>query len=216
MDLIQILTETLKHWSLVLPLPWFAFIGAFVEELTPVPTSIVMTILGSLSATKGQGFILLFLLSLIAATGKEIAYYLEYLLGDKAEDVLINKFGRFFGIKKEQVESIGKQLNKGSRDNLVVFILRAMPVIPTMLVSLACGVIKVNFKTYMISSFIGTLVRNMIYLYLGFSGVQILNSIKNNSQNNQIGMWIILGVIILIGLLSLIFGKKIKSKFGLK
>ncbi|NBO17532.1 MAG: DedA family protein, partial [Proteobacteria bacterium] len=94
--------------------------------------------------------------------------------------MVIEKFGKFIGISKEDVEKISNKLNSGSRDDLVLFFLRAIPIIPTAPVSVVCGLIKTNLRTYIFSTFLGTLVRNIIYLYLGFSS---LNAIENiNSE----------------------------------
>lgn len=216
MYVIEVVTTALKIWSEVLPLPWFAFFGAFVEELTPIPASLIMTILGSLSAVKGYGFFIISGLSLIAAVGKEIGYFLVYFIGDKSEDIILKKFGRFFGIKHEQIESIGKHLNKGWQDDLLIFLFRAIPIIPTMPVSLVCGIIKVNFRSYMISSFLGTLIRNAIYLWLGFSGIEILGSIFNDQEDDiSIWIWIVLIAVILGGIFLFFNRNKIKSRFKL-
>ena len=209
MDISEIITNTLRAWAEFLPLPWFAFIGAFVEELTPIPASLIMTILGSLSAVKGHGLLIISGLSLIAAIGKEIGYWLVYFLGDKSEDIIFKNFGHFFGVKHEQVEAIGKHLNKGWRDDLIIFLFRAVPIMPTMPISLICGVLKVNFKSYLIASFFGTLVRNALYLWLGFSGVGILN--------NGLGTktWIALAIVLLLIIVLAFNAKKIKSRFKL-
>lgn len=209
MDITEFITITLKGWSHFLPLPWFAFIGAFIEELTPIPASLVMTVLGSLSAVKGHGILILFELSLIAALGKEIGYLVVYFLGDRGEDILLKKFGRFFGVKHEQVEAIGKHLNKGWTDDLIIFLFRAIPIIPTMAVSLVCGVIKVNFRTYMISSFLGTIVRNSIYIWIGFSGIGILKDGIN------IWIWIGFSVICIGGAVMFFYRKDIKNRLKL-
>lgn len=209
MDISEIITNTLKAWANFLPLPWFAFFGAFVEELTPIPASLIMTILGSLSAVKGHGLLIISGLSLIAAIGKEIGYWLVYFLGDKSEDIIFKNFGHFFGVKHEQIEAIGKYLNKGWRDDLIIFLFRAVPIMPTMPVSLICGVLKVNFKSYLIWSFFGTLVRNGLYLWLGFSGVGIL---KDGVDTKTMVVLVLVLLVIIVLSLS---GKKIKSRFKL-
>lgn len=216
MNISEFLTTTLSSWAEFLPLPWFAFIGAFVEELTPIPASLIMTILGSLSAVKENNFFVISALLLIAAIGKEIGYFLIYFIGDKGENLILKKFGRFFGVKHGQIEAIGKHLNKGWRDDLIIFLFRALPIMPTMPVSLVCGVIKVNFRTYMVSSFVGTLVRNALYMWLGFSGVEILDSISNNKMNEISNwLWVVLSIIIIGAILLFIYKDKIKSRFKL-
>lgn len=209
MNFTEIFTNTLYTWSNFLPLPLFAFFGAFVEELTPIPASIMMAMIGTFSAIKDQNIWMLLWLLLITTVGKEIGYYVVYLVGDKGEDIIIRKFGRFFGIKHEQVEAIGKHLNKGWQDDLLIFLFRALPMIPTMAVSLVCGIFKVNFRTYMVSSFLGTIVRNAIYMWLGFSGVEIFK------DGAGLWSWITLAIIAIGGIVLFYNRKKIKSRLKL-
>jgi uncharacterized membrane protein YdjX (TVP38/TMEM64 family) len=84
------------------------------------------------------------------------------------------------GVSHDDTEGFGKYLNKGKRDDIVLFLLRAAPIIPTAPVSVVCGLLKINMRTYLVSTFFGTIVRNLLYLYFGYVSVGALESLNDN------------------------------------
>lgn len=181
MHITQIFVDFLHSIAAQVPLPLFTVLAAFIEEvIAPIPSPLVMTLSGSLAASQGQPFVYLLFLALIGALSKTIGSLVVYVVSDKAEDVIIDKFGKFLGVSHQDTEGFGKYLNKGKRDDVVLFLLRAVPIIPTAPVSVVCGLLKINIKTYVISTFLGTIIRNMIYLYFGFVSVGALESLNNN------------------------------------
>lgn len=161
------------------PVVWFVFLGAIAEEIVaPIPSPLVMMLAGSIAASQHESLFFLILLALIGAFSKTIGSTIIYVISDKAEDFIINKFGRFLGVSHDDTEGIGKFLGKGKRDNIVMFLMRAIPLIPTAPVSVIAGLIKVNIKTYIIYTFLGLIVRNSIYLFLGYSSLGALESLN--------------------------------------
>lgn len=176
---IQPFIDFLTRSAEILPLPWFTFFGALLEEVVaPIPSPFVMTLAGSLAASGGSSVTYLGLIALVGALGKTLGSYFVYVIADKGEDLVMGKFGKLLGVSSKEVEIIGKHLNKGWQDDVVLFLLRAVPLIPTAPVSLVCGLIKLNLRTYLTSTFLGTLVRNAFYLYLGFTSVNALESLN--------------------------------------
>jgi membrane protein DedA with SNARE-associated domain len=211
-NFIQTFINYLNEISSVVPLPVFTFFGALIEEIiAPIPSPIVMTLAGSLAAVANYSFIYLILLALTGSVGKTIGAYVIYYISDKAENVIIQKFGRFIGITEKDVERISAKLNSGKRDDLVLFLLRAIPIVPTAPVSVVCGLIKIKLKTYLWTTFLGTLVRNIIYLYLGFTS---LNAVENiNSEIDSLEKFGYAIVLIIVGIIFLyIFRQKKKSE----
>lgn len=178
-SIIQPFIDFLHRIAEILPLPWFTFFGAFLEEVVaPIPSPLVMTLAGSLAGSAGSAMTYLGFIALVGAIGKTLGSYIVYVIADKAEDLVMGKFGKFMGVSSKEVEIIGKHLNKGWKDDVVLFLLRAIPIIPTAPVSLVCGLIKLNLRTYLTSTFLGTLVRNIFYLYLGYTSVNALESLN--------------------------------------
>ncbi|MCS7091963.1 MAG: VTT domain-containing protein [Patescibacteria group bacterium] len=172
MDIFNKIIEYLEQIAHRVPLEIYVLLGSFVEEiLAPIPSPLVMTLAGTIANSQDKPLVIIFWLALLGATGKTLGAYVLYFIADKMEDVLVSKFGKFVGITHKEIESIGAKLDGSWKDNVFLFIARALPIIPSAPVSIACGIIKLNQKTYITSTFAGTYVKDLMYLYLGFAGV---------------------------------------------
>jgi membrane protein DedA with SNARE-associated domain len=200
--MFEFLTDILRGWAEVLSPPWFTFFGTMLEEvIAPIPSPLVMTLAGSLAASLDKSVWYLLFLAITGTAGKTIGAYVIYLIADKFEDVLTTRFGKWLGITHQQIEKIGARLGKGWQDNIAIFVLRALPIIPTAPVSLMAGILKLDLKTYLVSSALGIFVRNIFYLYLGFTSVGALENINNN-----LASWESLGsIVVLILIAALIY-----------
>mgnify|MGYP000514461053 CR=1 FL=1 len=211
MSLFENLSNQLVTLANQVPLEFFTFAGAFIEELiAPIPSPIVMTLAGTLAEAQNKPFAFLFVLALVGAIGKIIGSYILYVISDKLEDIVVGKFGRFFGLTHKEIEKLGKHFNGGPRDDIIIFLLRAIPIVPTAPVSIICGVIKVKLRTYLVSSFLGTLVRNMFYLYLGYAGLATYETVISQFESVEKIVTVTLGLL-LIGGIGLIWYAKNKD-----
>ncbi len=173
MHFIEVIIDYLEVLATKMPVEVFAFVGAFVEEvIAPVPSPIVMTLSGSLASAEGKVFVFLFWISLIGAVGKTLGGLVLYVITDKAEDILATRFGKMLGITHKEIENIGERIDKGMRDDIVLLVLRSLPVVPSAPISVVCGLIKMDLKTFTWATFVGTFIRNMFYLVVGFSGLE--------------------------------------------
>lgn len=165
--------EYLYDLSEKLPLELFILVGTFLEELiSPIPSPLVTTLAGSLAAGRGTNiWYVLTVIAVLGAISKTAASYLFYVFADKFEDVVIPRFGKFFGITHKQLEAVGKYMEKKGNQTVILAGLRTIPIIPGLPVSLVAGLIKMNIRTYLLGTFIGYIFRNMIFLYFGYSGV---------------------------------------------
>jgi len=197
MKLINDIIGYIESLAELLPLELFVPLASFVEEvIAPIPSPIVMVLSGTLAYSQSQPVWYLAWLALIGAFGKTLGAWVLYAIADKLEDVVIHKFGRFLGISHKEVESIGKKLNNGWRDNIYLFLARAIPIIPSAPVSIACGIIKLNLKTFLTSTFAGSLVRNVMYLYLGYAGLGNYKDVSRGLENlESVGQLALFGLI---------------------
>lgn len=200
-EFINYVIGILHDLALVLPLPLFTAVAAFVEEMiAPVPSPLVMTLAGSLAASAGDPVSSLLWLALIGGIAKTFGSWIVYILADVGEDLIVGRFGKYLGISHEEVEAFGSHLNKGRRDGLVIFLLRAVPIIPTAPVSLVAGLIKLHMRTYLIYTFLGTLVRSLIYLYFGFSSMQAASMLSEGFESLETVGYIVLAVMMAGGI----------------
>ena len=206
--LISLLEQLAEH----VPVELFAFVGSFIEELiAPIPSPAVMTLSGSMVAGGGSPFWYLFVIAIIAAVGKTIGAIILYIVADKAEDIVMTRIGRYIGITHEQVEQIGARFKGTPRDYLTLLLIRSAPIIPSAPISLLCGLIGIPKKLFLISTFFGTIARDFIYLYIGFTGLGAAEQIIEGIEGTSSIITIILGV---IGLAA--FGYIIYRKYSKK
>lgn len=202
MSFIQSFIQQLESYATQVSVELFVFLGSFIEEvIAPIPSPFVMTLAGSIAQAQNRALLYLTVLAVLGATGKTLGAWVLYFIADKAEDVIVGKYGRFFGVSHKEIEAIGKHLNKGWQDHFFLFVARALPIIPSAPVSVVCGLIKLDIKTYLSSTFFGTCVRNMLYLYVGYIGIssyeQMMGGIDSMETMVQITIGIsIIGIII--------------------
>lgn len=180
-----------------LPLELFVFLGAFIEEaLSPIPSFLVMIPAGAAAQIQGLDWWYLGVLALIGGVGRVLASMLLYVLADKAEDWLFGNGRRFFGISHVQMERFGAKLRQGRRDGWAVFTLSAVPVLPTALLSLACGFVKVDFRAFVVGTYFGSAVNAFVYMLIGYGGIQATAALRHLELAGQIASGVlIIGVI---------------------
>lgn len=218
------LEHLLLDFAHQVPLELFALLGSFIEEIiAPIPSPLVMATAGSLAKAQNQGFLYLALLALISSVSKTATSWFFYFFADKAEDLLTKRFGRFLGFSHKDVEGIGKYFDGTVKDDIILALLRAFPLMPSPPVSVACGFIKLNLITYLRSTVIGSFIRSFIFLYLGFSGLEIYHSLLEGIDSVQSMINIGIGLIILAVFVFVYYkrGKGdlhnwLKGKFGKK
>lgn len=207
--------DTLLRWleelSRNVPVELFAPIASFIEEIiAPIPSPFVMTLSGSMAAAQGSPFWYLFVIAAIAAVGKLLASIILYVVADKAEDVILSKLGKFIGVSHQQVENLGKRFTGKPRDYLTLFLIRAAPFIPSAPVSLISGVLSIPMRLYIISTYFGTIVRDFIYLYIGFTGIEAANALTHGFEDASSIVTVIMAVVA-VGILVWILVKKYKT-----
>lgn len=172
--------DLLRAWAELLPLPIFTIVGSFVEEIiAPIPSPFVMTLAGSLAEAESRPLVYLFFLAAIGAVGKTVGSVIIYFIADRFEDAITGRFGKFIGVSHKQVMHLSERLEKGRGEWAVLFALRALPIMPTAPISLASGVLRVNMKTYLTSTAAGLFVRNIFYLYLGYTSTNALERLNS-------------------------------------
>lgn len=177
MHVLTIVEAWLRTLSQAVPLEAFVFIGSFLEEMiSPIPSTLIMGLAGSLAAADAKTLAFLVWLSLIGNIGKIIGSLFYYVLGDKAEDLAIRRIGRFFGVTHEEVEGIGRRFTGHWKDGLVLFLLRLVPFLPTTPISITCGVIKMPRRTFLVATFLGNFLKDLAYLLIGYTGIVAVRS----------------------------------------
>ena len=169
-----------------LPLEAFTALGGFIEEIiAPIPSPLIMGTAGSAAFQQGKDYMFLVYLAVIGSFGKTIASWFIYIFGDKAEHIAVKKFGNWFGVTEESMDQLSKMVNKGWKDFFALLMMRSLPFFPSSVVSLASGVLRIEIWTYMISTFIGNIIRGGIFLYIGYEGNSAYRSVIDHIDSAE-------------------------------
>lgn len=191
------LESILISFSNYMPLEIFAPVASVIEEIVaPIPSPAVMVVTGSLAAFQGKTIYYLIFLALLGSVGKLIGSLFVYFVSDKVEDYFSGILEKFFGVTHEDIESFGKRLNGSYKDYLVMFLMRALPIIPSSVVSIGGGILKIPLRLFIVSTLVGSIFRDFIYIYFGYSGISILGGFLKKSESVE--SWIQLAVLVFI------------------
>ena len=184
-----------REFSLQVPLEIFSFGGSLLEEIiSPIPSYLVMGIVGSLAFGKSLGFWYIVFLTLLGALGKTLGSGLYYFIGDTLEDKFRGTLSKLFKTSPEKIENFGKRFTGAHwKDGGFIFLARLFPLTPVTPFSLACGVLKINFKVYFIASFLGNFFKDVMYVALGYYGVASMSRLWKDIHWYKVELeWILL------------------------
>lgn len=165
---------------------WSVLIGGLVEQvIVPVPSPIIPMAAGFLfvPAEISGFFIVLKDIVLKAALpfaiGSTIGSTMVYLLAWFGGKFLIEKFQKWLDITWEDVEAIkAKYFSENSADELVIFLSRAIPVIPSVLFSAACGAIRIKPWKFYLYTALGLFVRGILLGWLGWQSGEAIFAVS--------------------------------------
>ena len=107
------------------------------------------------------------------------------------------RIGKFFHLSHEDVERIGSYFRGSWKDVLILTLLRAIPVVPSLAISLVSGVIKLPLRVYLPGTLIGDTFRLLFFLYVGYGGLASYEMIAAHVANAEVYAEIALAVFIL-------------------
>jgi len=194
--------------------PLGVFIASIIEEvIAPIPSTLV--IMGtSFIVLKGavisiDAFLKLFLnIVLPASLGVTIGSLFVYGIAYFAGKPFLERWGKYLGVSWEDIEKTEKKFQKSRSDELVLFLVRAVPIIPSVAISALCGFIRFDLKKYLVITFFGTLVRAFI---LGFIGWQFGSMYQTLADEISYLEEVSVILILISAVLYFIYKKKLKK-----
>lgn len=195
----------IRELARIIPLELFAVVGAFAEEvIAPIPSMLVMTTAGFFAHLEGRTAFFVVWLVVLGNLGKLLGSYIYYALGDKLEDVVVGRFGRFLPLNHADIERIGQKF-KGSpwRDGALIFLLRVVPFVPTIIVSIAAGVVRIRLRVFLLASYLGNFCKDLFYAFAGYSGARALRAFFLDIERVRFGVGVLLTVCLIVSLVFL-------------
>lgn len=151
------------------------FLASFLEEMiAPIPSTIVVFTAGLVltHGLQGQEVAAMLLLKVIlpASAGMTIGSLIPYFIARAGEKVVINRFGKYIGVDWSMIEKMKAWSAKHTSDEFIIFGTRAIPGIPTMVVSIVAGLAQIPVVEYMTYTFLGSVIRTALLSTAGWLG----------------------------------------------
>ena len=181
--------------------PWAVFGGSILEQVvTPIPSSVVVLgasffLMKGVALSAGSLQTMFFNISIPAALGVTLGSLLYYGISYKIGIPFVERAGKYLGVSIEDLEGVEKRVKESRYENLFLFTARCVPVIPSIAISLFCGLIRYNPRNYVLITFFGAMVQTSI---LGIIGWQFGNFYLTISERLSFIDNIILVVLVLV------------------
>ena len=147
---------------------WGIFFGSVLEEIiAPIPSTAVIMgssffIMENIPFSFQAFQVLLLNIALPAAAGVTLGSLLIYGIVYYAGKPFIDSWGKYLGLSWNEIEKTEKKYSKNNLMALSIFTARALPIVPSVVISAFCGFIKYDIKRYITITFMGTLVKSFI------------------------------------------------------
>ncbi|MBI2675084.1 MAG: DedA family protein [Candidatus Aenigmarchaeota archaeon] len=127
----------------------------------PMPSEAVMPLAGYLVS---KGVFDFWTASAAAAFGSIFGSLISYLIGMKLGRIFFEKYGKYFFIRKHELEWTDKWFRR--HGGVTVFAGRFMPVVRH-LISIPAGIARMDIRKFLLYTFAGAFAWNTILLYAG-------------------------------------------------
>lgn len=152
--------------------PAMVFTGVIIESIiVPIPSPIIIMGAGALLIDPGLPWTdaltsIIINIVLPGSVASTLGAYFTFLIAYGGGKPLITKMEKFLGFGWDAVVWMEKKL--GGRAHFMIFLLRALPIVPLSLISAAAGVLRINVWTFTLWTFLGSLPRCLSLGILGF------------------------------------------------
>lgn len=192
---------------------WGVFLVSFVEEIiVPIPSSFILLAAGffllpvtaTLSEVMVQSIWLVVIPGSLGLTlGSLVVYSVAYLGGES----VIKSWGKWFGVSWTDVEKMQAKFTNSHWDEIIIFGLRTVPIVPHVLLSLACGLVRYPIRAFFLTALFGTMIRAFLMSILGwYLGEAYVSYSENISVIGNWFLWV-LGVSIVSWIIFHIYRK---------
>ena len=169
-NLVNTTTQIIQRFGF-----WGVFSAGIIEQIiVPIPSPIVPMGGGFFLVRKQTPSLAVFKdvvlkVALPFSLGSTLGATMAFLIAFKGAFWLINRLENFFGFNWNDIQNLKKKFFKGKpTDELIIFTLMAIPVVPSVLVSATCGAIQIPLAEFYLYTFLGLVTRGIILGFLGW------------------------------------------------
>ena len=177
----------------------FSYFGIFILMFSesfniPIPSEVVMTYSGFLSS---KGLFNIYIVIIVGTLGNIAGSSLSYALGFYKGYDFLEKYGKYILLSHKDLKRAHFWILKYG--DITILISRILPVVRTF-ISLPAGILKMDFKKFVIFTTIGSLIWSSILAFLGlyFGNNWITISKYINNFSLPIVIIILLSIVIYI------------------
>jgi LPXTG-motif cell wall-anchored protein len=190
------------------------FFAALIEQIiVPIPSSFV-SITAGFFILPAYGLFLdvlwksIYVIALPVALGTALGSLFFYFLGYLGGKPVVEKTKKWLGLNWEDIEKIKKKLDNSRNDELALFILWTLPILPTVVIAVSCGIFRYPVLKHILLTISGIFLRatamSMVGWQMGelyYIGIKEIDLIENYFL---IGF----GLLILIGAVFIFYKKR--------
>ncbi len=181
---------------------WSVFVGVIIESvIIPIPSPLVIMgagfILINSDLTAAGALIPIFLLIVVPGSlASTLGAYIGDGIGFFGGKPLVQRWKGFFGFSWEDVDVLQKRL-RGGQVKMTIFLLRAVPIIPLSLISMAAGFVRLSITPFTLWTFYGSVLRCLILGYLGWGIGETYHSLARGIDRVEtaVSLFIILALL---------------------
>lgn len=163
------------------------------STLVPVPSELVFPFAGYFAS---KGVFSLPILLVINSTGALLGSGIGYWIGAAGGKPLLLKYGKYFLIRKHDIEKTEKWF--ANHGKATIFIARLVPVIRH-IISLPAGVARMPLRAFFIQTFLGSTLWGSFLILLGYYLGEHWEDVANKLKRFDL----VFGVLIVVALLGL-------------
>lgn len=123
----------------------------------------IITVIGGFLAS--LGFLDIYIVYMISVAGDVIGDSIYYFIGRLGNHSIIPKYGHYFGISEEKILYAKEHYRKHFLKTIVIGKITEAPIVPIIIVA---GVTKVDFKKFLLTIFLITLLKALVFSSIGF------------------------------------------------
>lgn len=176
---IKVAQDVVLNPSVSSILPLFLF--SFANDLTGL-FPFALAIAGQLLFLKSS-FTVAFMAKLLVfvavpvGVGSALGSVPLYLIAYFGGKPVINKLRRYIKFSWEDVEKVKSKFSGTWYDEVIFFLLRCTPVLPSFPVDIAGGILQMRFLPFIVLTIVGSIIRMMVTLIIFGIGMQGLSQL---------------------------------------
>mgnify|MGYP000249074280 CR=1 FL=1 len=151
------------------------FAGSIIEEvIAPIPSTMVILFGGFFLVPQDATFweaagTVVLKVMIPASIGMSLGSLFPYYIARLGERVAVKKFGKLLQVDDAMIDKAQAYFAKSKSDEMLLFVVRAVPVVPSVVIGVFCGLMKLPVKEFLIWSFLGSLIRTFILGMVGWA-----------------------------------------------